>query len=424
MKFNILKPIYHRATMKKYYDFLKDKKINVEYVPVSNDWVKMLTKKKYKNISSYDPVDLQIEDKIDDFDNWELFDSPSFLTKYDELKTYDGPLKQTSFYIWQRKRMGILLDKNKKPLSGKWTYDSENRSKLPKDFVVPDVKDFSKNEYVDEAYEYALKNFPNCRNYIDDDFELIFPIDFANSKKVLANFFNHKFKNFGKYQDAITENEKLLFHSGISGMLNIGLLTPQDVIEQALEYKNTIEMNNIEGFIRQILGWREFCRYTYCFHREKYLNKNYFNAKNKLSIDWYDGTTENVPLDVCIKKAFKNGYLHHIERLMVVANNMVLYGIHPKQMYKWFMEFSLDSYNWVMEFNIYSMASYSDGGVFTTKPYISSSNYIFKMSNYKKSTATWNDKMDDMFWDFLKTHKEKIKKINRLNMLIPGRRYL
>jgi deoxyribodipyrimidine photolyase-related protein len=207
-------------------------------------------------------------------------------------------------------------------------------------------------------------------------------------------------------------------------MINIGLITPDEVINSILNYFDNLtknekkkKINDVEGFIRQILGWREFTRYMYEYHSDKYLNKNFFKATKLLSNKWYDGTTGIEPLDICINKAFKYGYLHHIERLMVVANYMTLSGIKPLEMYRWFMEFSLDSYDWVMEYNIYCMASYSDGGQYTSKPYISSSAYILKMSNYDKS-GIWLEKWNKLFWDFLAKHKNKIKKIGRLSMLL------
>jgi deoxyribodipyrimidine photolyase-related protein len=175
-------------------------------------------------------------------------------------------------------------------------------------------------------------------------------------------------------------------------------------------------LNNVEGFIRQILGWREFCRYMYEHHNDKYLNKNFFNSNKQINNTWYTGTTNIRPIDCCIEKAFRFGYLHHIERLMIVANYMTIAEIDPQDVYRWFMEFSLDSYDWVMYYNVYCMATYSDGGQFTSKPYISSSNYLIKMSNYTKED--WCDQWDLLFWRFIEKHKNKIKKIGRIANLV------
>lgn len=418
LSFNILKPIYHRATMKRYYDYLISKNIDVIYIEYHTSWLKKIKAKKFY---CYDPVDKTIDKKLK---YAEIFDTPGFLTSYDDLEDYATNIninKQTSFYIWQRKKMNIFV-KDSKPLHGKWTFDVENRSKLPQ----TELKNFSKpkgnkSQYIVSAINYCKKHFDDYGYYGHDDPQIIFPIDHLGAKKAFSDFLKNKLKKFGKYQDAfLKEDFTSLYHSAISPMLNIGLLTPKYVINEILSYyakHKSIDYNNVEGFIRQIIGWREFCRYTYEFKSELFLHKNYFHNNVKLDSSWYKGTTPFPPVNNCIIKAFKYGYLHHIERLMIMANSMVLLRIHPDQMYNWFMEFSLDSYDWVMAYNVYAMGSYSDGGNFTTKPYISSSNYILKMSNYPKDKE-WTDLFDDKFWNFLYIHREKIKKIPRLSMLL------
>lgn len=422
-KFNILKPVYHRATMRCYHDYLKSKNINCTYIEHTKNWVNIVKKTlKSNQLKLFDPVDRFIENKIkQNFSSYEILDSPRFILSRDDLLLYNAPLRQTSFYIWIRKRENILMNNNK-PIGNKMTYDTSNR-KPPYPTISQDTVDkdtYNDNKYVVEAFKYLKKTIPSSNLIIHDEHILKFPIDRAQSLVRLNDFIKYKLSNFGNYQDAMVTDldNSFLYHSGISPMLNIGLLTPREVINAVLEALDTKKnLSDVEGFIRQIIGWREFTRYMYVHHSEKYLNKNYFNAKGILSKAYYTATTNIVPLDTCIKKAFKYGYLHHIERLMLVANYMTLSGINPKEMYKWFMEFSLDSYDWVMEFNIYCMASYSDGGLITSKPYISSSNYILKMSTYKKDNV-WNPKWDKLFWDFLKKHKNKIKKIARLSMLL------
>jgi deoxyribodipyrimidine photolyase-related protein len=430
IKFNILKPIYHRATMKAYYDYLKSKNINCQYIDVNKDWIKIVKSSLKNNILNfYDPVDRYIEKKIyKNFETYDIINSQRFILTIEEMESYEGVLRQTSFYQWIRKFKNILIDSDDKPYGGKLTYDSENRKK-PYKGIESDVDsedDYMDNKYVIEATKY-IKNIYDSNNhtYISDII-LKFPIDRKGAFKSLHYFIKHNLFRFGDYQDVILSNEtnSFVFHSALSPMLNIGLITPDEVIENIMicfdnltKNEKKKKINDVEGFIRQILGWREFSRYMYEYHSDKYLNKNFFKATKLLSNKWYDGTTGIAPLDNCIIKAFKFGYLHHIERLMVVANYMTLSGIKPLKMYKWFMEFSLDSYDWVMEYNIYCMASYSDGGQFTSKPYISSSAYILKMSNYDKS-GIWLEKWNKLFWDFLAKHKNKIKKIGRLSMLL------
>jgi deoxyribodipyrimidine photolyase-related protein len=319
-----------------------------------------------------------------------------------------------------------------KPIGGKLTYDTENR-KRPYNGIeedIPEEKNYDGNKYIKDAYNYIKKNISSNDLFIwendIDKLELKFPIDTKGAKKQLEHFIKYKFDMFGDYQDVFLKDSdnSFIFHSGISPMLNIGLITPIEVIDKIIQVYNLSKnkkniLNNVEGFIRQILGWREFCRFTYKLHSDKYLNKNYFKSTKSLDETWYNGTTNILPVDHCIEKAFRFGYLHHIERLMVMANYMTITNINPKDMYKWFMEFSLDSYDWVMEYNIYCMGSYADGGHFTTKPYISSTNYIFKMSNYKKQESEdWINIWDMSFWKFIDKNKQKIAKIGRMSQLI------
>ena len=433
INFNILKPIYHRASMKVYYDYLKSKKIKCQYIDVNKNWIKIIKAYLKNNIhnilSFYDPVDRYIENIIhENFDSYDIINSQRFILTTEEMSSYHGVLRQTSFYQWIRILKNVLVDSDSKPYGGKLTYDTDNRKK-PYDGIDSDIEsedDFMDNKYVIEATHYINRIYKSNNHIYKSDIVLKFPIDRKGAIKRLQYFIKNNLFRFGDYQDVILSNEtnSFVFHSAFSPMLNIGLITPNEVIDNIINCFNNLnkkeknkKINDVEGFIRQILGWREFTRYMYEYHSDKYLNKNFFKATKLLTNKWYDGTTGITPLDNCINKAFKYGYLHHIERLMIVANYMTLYGIKPLEMYRWFMEFSLDSYDWVMEYNIYCMASYSDGGQFTSKPYISSSVYILKMSNYNKSD-TWTEKWNELFWYFLAKHKNKIKKIGRLSMLL------
>jgi deoxyribodipyrimidine photolyase-related protein len=195
-------------------------------------------------------------------------------------------------------------------------------------------------------------------------------------------------------------------------MLNIGLITPQDVITVITNYYNKnkaqIGIANYEGFIRQIIGWREYQRYIYQYAGNVMRAGNYFNNARKLTPEWYKGTIGIKPVDDAIKMAINDGYIHHILRLMVVGNFMNLVGIHPDEVYKWFMEFSLDSYDWVMVGNVYSMTLWADGGLTMRKPYISGDGYIMKMSNY--SRGDWNGKWNAIFHHFVDRTSKQLEK--------------
>ena len=458
MHLNVLKPLYHRATMKSYYDKIKSQFIDCTYIELKQNWVEIVKKNMRPTsiVQFFDPVDRYLENKIKiNFKYYDIIDTPRFIFSSDELIEYTGPLKQTSFYMWGRDRKHILIDKNGDYYGNRLTYDTQNK-KSPYRGIQDDMDDsmgsdidFNKNKYVESAFKYVKNNIKSndltlwsetgkdLTDYVnlsDTDIMLKFPIDSKGAKGRLKYFIKNVLEVFGDYQDVFLDtsddNSSFIFHSGLSPMMNIGLLTPSDVLDSMMDYFNNLstsskkkQIHNCEGFIRQILGWREFTRYVYEHHSDKYLNKNHFNANLSLSSKWYNGTVGIEPIDLCIKKAFKYGYLHHIERLMIVANYMTLLKINPIHMFRWFTEFSLDSYNWVMEFNIYSMGSYSDGGIFTSKPYISGSNYLLKMSNYRntfdKNASNWADKWDLMFWNFIADNKNKLNKIGRLSFLIP-----
>ena len=243
------------------------------------------------------------------------------------------------------------------------------------------------------------------------------PLTRQEALKNLDNFLNIKFNNFGSYEDAILIEDNFLFHSALSPSLNLGLITPKEIIAKVLIYisDNEIPLNSSEGFIRQIIGWREFIRGVYQVKGDEQEKSNFFNFSNKINNSWYSGTTGIPPLDDAIKFSNLFGYTHHINRLMIISNIMTLSEIDPNQVYKWFMEMYVDSSDWVMVSNVYGMGTYADGGIFSTKPYICGSNYILKMSNYKK--GDWCDIVDGLYWRFVHKHFDSIKNNHRLSFM-------
>ena len=384
--FNKKKLILHRASMKHYYDYLKKNKYNIQYI----NFNKTPT---YKKSTLFDPID-----KIK-IPNTTLIESPNFLlTKenYDAYKKKKGDSYMFHwFYLWGKKIVDIIPNVKSK--------DKENRKKLPKDIDIPDMPKNSNKKYIQSAIKYVNKHFKN--NYGDTE-NFLFPISHATAKKWLKDFIKKRFENFGKYQDTIDKENDFLFHSYLSTSINIGLLNPLEIINEIRKVKG-IPMNSYEGYIRQLF-WREYQRYCYIYY--DFSNKNYFGNNKKITKEWYNGTTNIDPIDDCIKKGFHQGYLNHIQRLMVVGNFMNLSGMKPMDGFKWFMEFSCDSYEWVMYQNVLDMAfcvtgARQNGGTMA-KPYISSSNYIIKMSNYKK--GEWSEKWDTLYHDFIKNNKKKL----------------
>lgn len=467
--FNKLKLVYYRATMRAYYDYLMDNintktgktgktnKIKIHYIesPKSKKYAaNFYPAANNVNIYFYDPVDHLLESRVvaryKHCASVTKIETPNFLTSTAELREYfagrcaelgqttkemEKKIKankltsrekrhlfmQTSFYGWQRRRLNLLM-KSGKPLGGKLTYDAENRRPLPSNVEVPAFRRFNnrrRDAYLEEARRYISRKYKNNIGSISN--EIIFPIMHEGTEEWLDQFLEERLRNFGKYQDAFITNaderdNRLLFHSGISPMMNIGLINPADVIHKTMQYyqkHKTIPLTTIEGFLRQVVGWREHCRYTYLLAYPILQHSNYLKSTKKLGARWYAGTTGLTPLDDAIKRAFSTGYLHHILRLMVIGSFMMMSGIHPEEAFRWFYEFSLDSAEWNMINNVKSMAMYADGGLYTTKPYIASSAYIKKMSNYEPD-GKWDKVWDAMYWTFVDKHRGMLKKNGRM----------
>jgi len=407
-KFHKKKLVLLRASMKYYYDFLESKGYTVIYV----DYNKKIDLKKY-NCFMLDPVDHELEQKY----KAEIIETPGFLNTKKEIASFFNNKRRysmASFYIDQRKKQNILVE-NGGPVGGKWSFDKENRLKIPKGMKIPSIPTIGINNYVNEAKVYVETYFSN--NYGDTD-NFIYPTTYKEAEKWLDYFLLHKLENFGSYEDAIQEKEAFLFHSVLSPLMNIGLLTPKKVIEKTVDYakKKKIPLNSLEGFIRQIIGWREFVRAIYLLEGSKEKKMNFWHHKRKLSKAFYLAQTGIAPVDDVIKRVITYGYCHHIERLMVLGNFMLLTKTDPNWVYKWFMELFIDAYEWVMIPNVYGMSQYADGGMITTKPYISSSNYIRKMSNFR--AGDWCKIWDGLYWNFIYTHKKFFKKLPRMAIMV------
>jgi deoxyribodipyrimidine photolyase-related protein len=201
-------------------------------------------------------------------------------------------------------------------------------------------------------------------------------------------------------------------------MLNVGLITPHELIQRSLEYasEHAIPLSSLEGFVRQIMGWREFIRAVYVLKGNKERSKNYWGFHRKIPVSFWNGTTGILPIDLTIRKVLRTGYCHHIERLMVLGNFMLLCEFDPDEVYVWFMALFIDSYDWVMVPNVYGMSQFADGGMMSTKPYISGSNYLMKMSDYPK--GEWQQIWDALFWRFMHVHRDFFLSNPRLGMLI------
>ena len=363
------------------------------------------------------PFENEIMQIISDLDiKCEVLNTPMFLDSRESFKDFVGDKKfllQANYYKKARKEMDILIE-NEKPVGGKWSFDDENRKKLPKDYLIPKLPVIKERDDFEEISNFINTEFNDHPGNINN----IFPYTTEQALDWLDTFFEERFKDFGPYEDAIFMGEHFQLHSALSSSMNLGIITPQQIITKAKDYAeaNDIPLNSLEGFVRQIIGWREFIRGIYQNFSEKMINSNYWNHNRKLSEAWYTGDTGIEPLDDAIKGALEFGYTHHINRLMVLASIMNMSRIHPSEIYKWFMEMFVDSSEWVMVPNVFGMGTFADGGIFATKPYISGSSYILRMSNFKK--GDWCEIVDGLYWKFIEDNKEFFAKNPRLSLMI------
>ena len=427
-KHHKLKLILFLSAMRSYADELKKNKFKINYNDLNNDFKTSYEKKlenfiiknKVKELISFEIEDKFFEKKILSLTkklkiSWKVINSPMFLNSRDDFKDYLSKTKKpfmANFYKTARIKIDILMDKGK-PKGGKWSFDEENRKKLPKDIQIPAMPVANETNHTKNLKKDIKQIFKSHPGDVDNFW---LPTTHKDSIKWLDYFIAKKFNLFGDYEDAVDTDNNFLFHSALSPMINLGLITPELIIERIKKVENKIKINSYEGYIRQIIGWREFIRGIYQNYDKILEENNFFKHKNSLTQKWYDGTTGLDPLDHSIQNAKKFGYTHHIERLMVLCNIMNLCEIKPIEVYNWFMEMFVDSSDWVMSPNVYGMGLFSDGGIFSTKPYICGSSYFMKMMNFKK--GNWNDIMDGLYWRFINKNRNFFQSNPRLNMMV------
>jgi deoxyribodipyrimidine photolyase-related protein len=429
-KYHKQKLVFHRASMKAYQHYLQSKGYKVIYIEAHEhnadvrNLLPSLKKSRVSEVHYCEVTDNFLEKRISRNANKlsleiKKYNSPLFILTQNQIADYFSNKKrffQTDFYTRQRKHYKILVDENLQPVGGKWTFDAENRLKYPKGRKPPTLNFPATNEYWMEATAYVKTNFSTHYGAISNSFT--YPTTFQESLLWLKQFLQHRFSAFGDYEDAMVKNEITLHHSVLSPILNVGLLTPGMIIDQAIAFakEKEIPLNSCEGFVRQILGWREFIRGVYEAKGTQARTTNFWKFKRKIPPAFWEGTTGITPIDNTIKKILATGYCHHIERLMVLGNFMLLCEFDPNEVYRWFMELFIDAYDWVMVPNVYGMSQFADGGLMATKPYISGSNYLMKMSDFEK--GDWQPIWDGLFWRFMHTHRDFFLKNPRLGMLV------
>jgi deoxyribodipyrimidine photolyase-related protein len=423
------KLVLHRASMRAFADRLLQQGYEVMYIDglmKEQDCRKLIPYLQQQGVKHLYWVDTE--------DNWlekrirssvahaemqtTILRSPNFITTQEEFTAFFSARRryfQTDFYVWQRKRFKILVNQQEEPQGGQWSYDADNREKFNGQIPIPRLPTAEADDHIAEAIAYVQKQYPNNPG---DASTFAYPVTYASAKAWLQDFLTHRFKYFGPYEDAMVPAENILFHSVLTPMLNIGLLDPREIINAAIKYakENNIPINSLEGFIRQVIGWREFIRAIYQLEGGKQRTRNYFGYHRKIPASFWDATTGIVPVDTVIRHILKDGYTHHINRLMVLGNFMLLCEFDPDEVYQWFMEMFVDAYDWVMVPNVYGMTQYADGGLMATKPYISGSNYLMKMGSWPK--GPWQGTWDALFWRYVHVNRETLGGNHRLGMMV------
>lgn len=375
-------------------------------------------------------LDEQLKNYCDNIDiTTNVFDSEHFLSTRTELaKFFDGKkgYLMENFYHYMRKKHHVLMDDQDQPLTGKWNYDSENRKKLPlKHSATPPI--IFDNDLSDIYAEIKQTDIITIGT-VDAKY-FIWPTSRDQCLKVLSFFLEECLPLFGTYQDAMTPNDWSLYHSRVSFAMNTKMISPFEVITAAVnEWKkrpNEIEFNQLEGYVRQIIGWREYMRGMYWLNMPDFETTNFFDNKNKLP-DWYwTGKTKMNCLKHCIGQSLNFAYAHHIQRLMVTGNFALLAGTNPDEVDQWYLGIYIDALQWVEITNTRGMSQFADGGMIGTKPYVSSATYIDKMSHYcstcfydkNKKTGDKACPFNSMYWNFYDQHKAKLSKNPRIGMM-------
>ncbi|MBP2281820.1 deoxyribodipyrimidine photolyase-related protein [Flavobacterium sp. CG_23.5] len=357
-----------------------------------------------------------------------VFDSEHFFTTRNELGDFFEGKKtflMESFYRMLRKKHEVLMEGDK-PLTGKWNYDSENRKKLPKNHKAtpPLVFNNDVREILNQIKKTDIKTIGNI-----DEASFVWPINRKQSLELLDFFLVECLPLFGSYQDAMSPNEWSLYHARISFSMNLKMISPQEVIDSAIKEwekrPDEIEYNQLEGFVRQIIGWREYMRGIYWLKMPEYATMNFFNNQEKLP-DWFwTGKTKMNCLKDAINQSLNFAYAHHIQRLMITGNFALLAGIHPDEIDAWYLGIYIDAIEWVEITNTRGMSQFADGGIVGTKPYVSSAAYIDKMSHYcgscfyKKEIKTGEKScpFNSLYWNFYDQNEDKLGKNPRIGMM-------
>ncbi|MDG6098468.1 cryptochrome/photolyase family protein [Alteromonas sp. ZYF713] len=356
----------------------------------------------------------------------EICDDDRFIATLEQFSEWAEGRKQWRmeyFYREMRKLTGLLMEGDK-PIGGKWNYDQDNRKALPADVSPPKPYTVTPDDITSEVIELVEAEFAD---HMGDAKDFSYAVTRDEALKVLEQFIDQRFNQFGDYQDAMREGNVWLFHSHLSFYLNCGLLLPMEVMKAAEQayFDGDAPLNAVEGFIRQILGWREYVRGFYWHCMPELQQENYFNHQRKLPDFYWSGHTNMNCMRQCIGDTKRHAYAHHIQRLMVIGNFSLLAGLSVEEVNEWYLLVYADAFEWVEMPNVSGMILFADGGNLASKPYVASGQYINRMSDYCKNCGYAVSKktgknacpFNYLYWDFLIKHRDKLSKNHRMGLI-------
>ena len=342
----------------------------------------------------------------------------------------EDSIRQETFYRQMRGHFNVLMTSADEPVGGQWNYDKQNRKPLPSDVVIPEILSFKPDRITQDVIEEINADFDTIGDL--DGFNLA--VTHQEAEKAAIEFIENRLPFFGTFEDAMRQPEEVLFHSKLSPYINLGLLEPLKLAQMAEQayFEGKAELNNVEGFVRQVIGWREYMAWQYDRLGPEILETNFWGFDRELPAFFWSGETSMNCLRYVLGRVLQDGFTHHIERLMVLSNFCLLAEIDPKLAFKWFSSLFIDAYDWVMVPNVYGMGLYADGGHVGTKPYIASANYINKMSdfckdcefNHRKRVGAGACPFNFLYWHFLLKYEKELKNNYRMARMLYNLKYL
>jgi deoxyribodipyrimidine photolyase-related protein len=343
---------------------------------------------------------------------------------FDEWANDDGRFRHEQFYRWMRRESGVLMSDGE-PAGGEWNYDEENRDVPPEDWEAPSVPIHEHGAVTEEVSAWVREEFDTWGS--DELGTFPWPVTHKQARDHLEHFLAERLPVFGPYQDAMRKDDWAMAHALVSGAINLGLLHPMEVIERverAYEEREDVSLSSAEGCIRQLLGWREFMRHVYRHAMPELANANQLAADRELPDLYWTGETRMTCLSETVGDVHARGYAHHIQRLMILANFATLWGVEPSELNEWFHATYIDAYHWVTTPNVIEMGQFGHD-VFATKPYVSSANYIDRMSDYctdcpydqDATTRTDACPFNALYWQFLDRNEDRLRSNHRMALM-------